>query len=134
VTGGDGYFAAVDKIFRIGDRLVGLSGDLSSVNAALEWFRSGMPEQKPGLSSNLEVLAIEPDGTVRWYGSTLAPIEIRGDYHAIGSGDKYAFGAMSMSATAKQAVEIACRFDTGSRGPIKTLRIGGKVMAKQPKT
>jgi len=45
---------------------------------------------------------------------------------AIGSGSRYALGAMAAGKSAKDAVAIACRFDINSRPPVHT-------MALQPK-
>lgn len=46
----------------------------------------------------------------------------RAKYLALGSGSEYAMGAMSMGATAEQAVAVAIEHDTGSGGEIMVLR------------
>jgi ATP-dependent protease HslVU (ClpYQ) peptidase subunit len=43
---------------------------------------------------------------------------------AWGSGSDYAYGALEMGATAVQAVKVAIKYDAGSRGPIRTLKLG----------
>lgn len=44
-------------------------------------------------------------------------------FHAIGSGRDYALAAMSMGATAKEAVEVAMRFDNGTGGEIVVVKL-----------
>lgn len=43
---------------------------------------------------------------------------------AWGSGSDYAYGALEMGATAVQAVKAAVKYDAGSRGPVRTLKLG----------
>lgn len=44
-------------------------------------------------------------------------------FHAWGNGRDIALGAMAAGASAEEAVEIACRFDVYSRGPVDVIRI-----------
>ena len=50
--------------------------------------------------------------------------EIGHPFWADGSGGDIAKGAMAAGATAREAVEIACRFETGWGGRIQTLKLG----------
>lgn len=43
--------------------------------------------------------------------------------YALGSGGDYALGAMHAGASPQQAIEIACRIDTGSGGAIQVIDI-----------
>lgn len=49
------------------------------------------------------------------------------DFHAWGSGFSLAMGAMAAGATARQAVEIGCRFDLWSGGPVLAYRLADLV-------
>jgi ATP-dependent protease HslVU (ClpYQ) peptidase subunit len=50
-----------------------------------------------------------------WYGSV---VELQERYAAVGSGQQFAIGAMAAGRSAKQAVEIACRYDSFSQAPV----------------
>ena len=54
----------------------------------------------------------------RWY-----PAKEGWTRYACGTGSKAALGAMMAGASARQAVEIACKLDPNSGPPIKTLKI-----------
>jgi hypothetical protein len=51
------------------------------------------------------------------------PATTMGGYAAVGSGADYALSAMDAGATAKQAVEIACRRDIHCRLPVHVLKL-----------
>ncbi|WNL50709.1 proteasome subunit beta [Ruegeria phage RpAliso] len=51
------------------------------------------------------------------------PVRVPRGMDAIGSGAKYALGAMAYSASAKKAVEIASSYDAYTGGPIETLSV-----------
>lgn len=50
----------------------------------------------------------------------LKPFAAGIDRHAIGSGAMAALAALEMGADAKTAIEIACRIDPNSEGPIQS--------------
>lgn len=45
---------------------------------------------------------------------------------AVGSGYQFALGAMAAGKSAKQAVEIACRYDSYSRAPVREMNVNPK--------
>lgn len=57
----------------------------------------------------------DPDDVGLW--------EITGPFAAVGSGGDFAIVAMECGKSAKEAVDIACRFDPNSRGPIHSLSL-----------
>jgi len=59
-------------------------------------------------------LLMKPDKTIWIVDRFFTPEEIPVQYHALGSGGNIALGAMDAGATAKEAVEIACKRDTYS--------------------
>lgn len=52
--------------------------------------------------------------SVAYLHNSLFPIEVNGEYFAIGTGAAYALGAMSMGADAVEAVQVACIHDVWS--------------------
>jgi ATP-dependent protease HslVU (ClpYQ) peptidase subunit len=60
----------------------------------------------------------------------LVLVEVETEFIAIGSGGDLAMGAMGAGATARQAVEIAARFDCFTGGKIDEFRLS---TLKQPK-
>lgn len=63
------------------------------------------------------------DGQISHFSERLRPYKVHASFYAIGSGRRLAIGAMAAGASAKEAVEIACRFDTHSRGPVNAARV-----------
>ena len=120
ITADDKVFSKKDKAFRINGYVVGCSGFLHDIDKFLEWVRAEMPENKP----KVDVDAIIHDGfkvRIVSKGCVLSkPID---DFCAVGTGSEYAIGAMAMGATAKQAVEIAKKYDRATGGRIKTIAI-----------
>lgn len=69
-------------------------------------------------------LAITTDGRVYYFnGQRAFTGPLMGDYWAIGSGDKFALGALEMDADAVRAVQIGCKLDPWSEEPIETLTL-----------
>ncbi len=50
-------------------------------------------------------------------------LKIEAPFAAVGSGAAIAYGAMEAGATAEKAVEIACKYDNATRGPITALTL-----------
>ena len=103
------------KIFRRNDgALIGLAGSMPHCRAFSDWFLAGeIAEAKPVIphDKEFEALIARPNGAVEWH-CPQGWMRCEGDVFAIGSGGRCALGAMDMGATARQAVEIACRRDT----------------------
>lgn len=64
-------------------------------------------------------IVARPDGCVLHFASDLALFEVAAPFHAQGSGNEIAMGAMAMGASAIRAVEIACQLDTASGPPVQ---------------
>ncbi len=50
-------------------------------------------------------------------------LKIEAPFAAIGSGAAIAYGSMEAGASAEEAVEIACKYDNATRGPITALTL-----------
>jgi hypothetical protein len=89
----------------------------------VEWLRNGADPAKFGADKpDCCVILIKPSGDLFLAEDGLyfsGPI--KSQFHAIGSGAKYALGAMAHGATAEQAVGVACQFDMHCGGDVMTL-------------
>jgi hypothetical protein len=119
-----------EKRVEIQDVLVGLSGEsgpgmvfldaifapraLHDEDATRELFAHG--------GADFSALVLTRNGLFEYDGWYRGERVIE-PYWAIGSGTKVALGAMEMSATAEQAVTIACRWDAHTRGPVVTAEL-----------
>lgn len=119
------------KIRRTADgRLLGAAGGAAACSAYLDWLEGDQVSPRPAFQDRADdavhALEIMPDGEIRrhahlgWFVVLAVPV-------AIGSGSGFACGAMAAGKGAVEAVEIACRFDISSRGPVDSLAFhGGK--------
>lgn len=108
------------KVYRVNDFLIGLAGEAAKIDDFVDYLRAGSPGKPPkgdfsGLLLRASGLyAVSSDGS-------LTAID-RG-FHAIGSGDAAALGAMLAGAPPQRAVEIALDVDTYSGGAIQTFHL-----------
>lgn len=111
------HTATVTKIFRVGDFLVALAGRADMMGEFVHWIENGCQREAyprrvgPTGDSEFQALVIKPDGKVLRYESTPFPFEIEDTCHALGSGRDYAIAAMACGKSAREAIEIAARFD-----------------------
>jgi len=113
------------KIHRLADgtRVGIVSATPGEPERFLDWMKAGEDRTAwTGDKPDLRALIIRPNGevflaedSIWWSG----PIDCQS--YAIGSGSDFALGAMAMGATAKQAVYVACDFDSNSGPPVQTL-------------
>ena len=110
-------------------RLGGLIGVSTAKVGEADRFCGLVNEQGSSLSLDDEIevqaLLVEPDGTVFFFNEGRCfsgPIDA--EFLSIGSGEKYAYGALMMGASAQEAVEIACECDVYSQGPAMIWRVG----------
>lgn len=106
------------KIHRIGDLLVGGSGETDFIGAMLEWVRGGrdpaaFPESQRSKDDYQPLLVIEADGTPALYERTPFPVRYEQRHVAIGSGREYARAAMHLGCSAEEAVKVAIALDPG---------------------
>src|SRR5688572_624444 len=84
------------KICRIGNELIGTAGDVPGGVAFLEWYRAGSTGRRPKLTKDFSAIRIGPDGIWTIDGRDPIWIKIDAVFFAIGSGARYAQGAMEM--------------------------------------
>lgn len=108
---------ALTKVYRIGDDLVGMVGEMGKGSRAVRWYREGadpLVYPKEELSGGNFILLV-------WDGTNLLTIDDQGfpviieeTVSAVGSGAMAARGAMAMGASAARAIEIASMVDSST--------------------
>lgn len=119
------HYTSNDKIHRIGEWIVGASGDAFDCIEFLKWFRACEAGEKipvPNLDSKFEGLAVHESGKIVEYGGKCQPMIVEEKFYAIGSGVGVALGALAAGADPKKAIEIACRFDRWTGNGITVLK------------
>jgi len=117
------------KIHRLADgSIVGItSNQVGMPEAFVEWLNKGanrddvMPAE-PCLSA----IHVSPTGEVAIYSDGYTPSRVMGETFTVGSGRKYALGAIAMGADAVRAVEVAIENDLWCGGPVALLHLAGK--------
>lgn len=128
MVSGDDSFYLVEKLRRGKLSVYGACGDWDKILKFYSALESGGE-----LDSDLDVTVLELRHDGIWiYESTIIPARIKNDFWAIGTGANYAIAAMHLGKTPKEAVEIACLYDTSSHPPIDcmNLNVGGRVSGK----
>lgn len=92
------------------------SGSTSYIRELCEWYRNGgAPAAWPAYQRTDEfcllVVVDRDDGTIGVYEQSPYPLDDMPDRWAIGSGSRYALGALAAGASAQRAVEIAATLD-----------------------
>lgn len=93
--------------------IVACTGRLDTGLAMMRWYEAGASHDKWPTWQNTDHwsrLIVACRKGVKFYEHTSYPIPVLDPFMAWGSGQDFAMGAMAMGATAKEAVEIACRF------------------------
>lgn len=110
----------VQKIFKVPQGWAAGCGDYDSIVEVVNWLvegsdRNNLPEldgRNNRGDTPADIIVVSPQGKVQWLTwPYLRGIKLTEKKVAYGSGSDFALGAMAAGATAKQAVEIACRFD-----------------------
>lgn len=80
------------------------------------------PDEEEENEVKLEVLQLSTKGLFLWVNGDL-PDPINEGFYAVGSGAAYAIGALSMCATLEQAIEVAAKWDNGTRLPLDMIAL-----------
>lgn len=142
----DGRTLAADSLTTFGDerslipaekiriahgRAYGAAGIAGIFDALIEWHHAGADAAAPpkGVDKEWSLLVIEQDLTGWHYcGEALHPMRIAAPW-SIGSGGRFAAGAMLAGADAAQAVEIAIRMSTTCGPPVTKIDVAAALGA-----
>lgn len=118
----DGVIVAYrPKLERLPDgSLLATKGCAGHGRALFEWLKSGREGDQPDGDGG--GFLVHADGTLEGFEGKQSEILSGADYHAFGSGQQIALGAMHAGATAEQAVAAAVAHDCFTGGEITVLR------------
>ena len=107
--------------------ILATAGESAPGELFTEWFGTGkdVTEMRDTFvlgEADFEVLVLKHDGLFE-VDKYCHLSRILNKFYAVGSGAKAAMGAMHMGASAKKAVEIACKIDPYSAPPIYTMSL-----------
>lgn len=123
-----GFIHTTRKILRVRDCLLGFTGPTDFGEQMVAWWIKGgqekdFPESQRSPDDWAGLLVIAPGPTIFKYERTPFPILVHDRQFAVGSGRDFAMAAMACGRTAAEAVEIACRFDSGCGNGIDELTL-----------
>lgn len=109
------------------DVIIATAGATYSGMVFVDWFGSNTepPEtltQGVGLDEDFDCLIITPRG-VFVANRMCRPIKLEDEFISVGSGRKAAIAAMMCGKSAVEAVEIACRVDPYTSGPVVSMSL-----------
>jgi len=119
---GESWFYS-QKLYRIGNKIIGCAGDSSASEKFLHWFKhpkSKRPEFKD--SESFAALVLSPDGLFH-VDESLCLDPIKDAYFAIGSGAIAALVAMDCGLSPVEAIEAAARRDLNTGGDVETMEL-----------
>lgn len=103
------------------DVIIGLAGESGPGLVFLDWFGTVGDSTPPSVlidgEGDFTALVLRKSGLYE-YDKWCRGEKVMGRFYAVGSGAKAALGALHMGASAKRAVQVACKVDTYSAGPI----------------
>lgn len=121
MVSGDDSFYLVEKL-RVGK--TSIYGGCGDWDKLLKFYQS--IESGGEVDSDMDVTVLELRNDGIWiYESTIIPARIKNDFWAVGTGANFAIAAMHLGKSPKEAVEIACLYDTSSHPPIDHLKLSG---------
>ena len=119
----NGMTRAGQKVWELHDgRLFATCGNVEDGLAALRWLECG--GDLPTLDEDTFAGIIVRGGSAFRVESKMIESKILETTHAMGSGRDFAIAAMHLGMTAREAVEIAALFDTGTGHGVDDMRWG----------
>lgn len=109
------------KIHKIGGALCGFCGSSAQAQKFFDWVRTGMKGRCPDISEDSEGVILTWDRRIHF--EEKGPVSFPPSFGAIGSGSRFALGAMSAGALPREAVEIASLFDLFTGGDVDFLML-----------
>jgi len=109
------------KLFSNKNTTSGIAGDYAQALSVMRWMSEGRdPDSEPDfLEPEYEVLMIR-NGTGYFFSGELHGYEVSAPF-ALGTGREVALGAIAAGASARKAVEAACRLDPNSAPPVMVM-------------
>lgn len=118
----------VTKIHRIRGELFAMTGASAHCYAMLEWFKGDRDPAKwprqPDDDNCGDIIQFTRAGVFSWIGHGLpTPVPLEDKFMAFGCGRDFAIAAMHLGKSAREAVEIACVYDTSCGNGVDVLTL-----------
>jgi hypothetical protein len=116
---GDRQWPNHRKVWRVRGALIGFCGHCEQAEEFSAWYRDGALGDGPPFKAS-SALVMTHEGLYLYAGST-KPMRVLSGRDAIGTGGKAALCAYDALQwqEIRKAVQIACRYDAGSRPPVR---------------
>lgn len=126
-----GVIGTYQKLFRRPFGIVGYAGSVQNTEQLRRWYEAGAEIDKPQPTfvtygteePSCTLLILENSGAIKFVSRYLNVETLEDEFFAIGSGSEVAMGAMAHGASAEEAIEIACRLNPGTGGPVRVERL-----------
>lgn len=103
--------------------LVGFAGDPFAAEVFSQWLKDTDSRTPDIGNEQFDAICIADNGRVTFWNQSLAPMRVKADFFAIGSGGAAAMAAMYCGKSAVEAVKIACKVDPYTGGPVRSLKL-----------
>ncbi len=130
ISDGEMHYGWTNKGRITNKYIMAACGSLEDMEAAMDWIEHTdgkiSEKEKYGLHErevDCEVIVVDTQGKVKFFGQRLYPTTLDALYYAIGSGAPYAMGAMAVGKSAKEAVHAAAKHDLATGGYVRQLKI-----------
>lgn len=101
-----------------------LSGAVAPFEALIDWYAGGHePERMPRAAFGYNLALFEAGGRIVFFSKDTPYPEPYAFPFAMGSGRKYAYGAMAAGASPEEAVRVAMRYDASTGGDVEVLEL-----------
>lgn len=120
-----------DKTYQVGKLLVGVAGEDAGCLAFVEYFRSGCADPDEYDFGESAALVLCPKRGILLFPGCGWPDPVREEFYAIGSGGPVALGAMTMGASAVEAVEAACKWNVNCGLPVVSLSLKKRMVRRK---
>jgi hypothetical protein len=116
---------SVRKVYRIRGALVACAGSILCGEAFRDWWAAGAQEAPEFDMTDSQALVLDASGLYIFDSNVLGITRVPGGIEAIGTGAKgalCAYKALGFSDPIR-AVRIACKYDNGSRPPVRSYKL-----------
>lgn len=112
------------KLRRLSDgSVVGAAGVRRQISDFVAWYEKGQDGPRPSIDL-ATIIHCFPDGRVSVYDGSYDERDVTNcEFYACGSGAMAALAAMSMGASAEQAVKVAMLYDPWTGGEVQTEKV-----------
>lgn len=111
----------IQKLYRLKKKgaIIGTAGSIVKCQAFVKWYANKRHRAPKLEDDDLSAIVLHRDGRVELFEDSVESIEWNpAEPLAVGTGAPAALAAMACGKTAAEAVEIACRIDPDSEGPV----------------